>query len=153
MKRISIFLLPVVAVVFAAFLSGCASFNGPKFSKYEEVPKGKAIVYFYRPSAFMGKGVSYDVWVDGINKPFTRIYNGGYFPYITSPGKVLFKAKTEAEKEVAVDAKAGESYYVWCSIGVGLFVGRPHLEQVTKEVADPDLKECKLLPPAEQEQK
>jgi hypothetical protein len=152
-KRIVSFLIPVIAISFAVFLAGCASFDGPQFSKFEQVPQGKAIVYFYRPKAFVGGAVSYDVWVDGINVPFTRIYNGGYFPYIADPGKILFKAKTEAEKEIAIDAKSGEAYYIWCSVGMGLFVGRPHLEQVTREVAEPDIKNCRLLPVAEPEKK
>lgn len=145
-KRISMILMPVIAITCAVYLTGCASLQGPEFSKVTKIPEGKAVVYFYRPKAFFGGAVSYDIWLDGVNVPFVHVYNGGYFPYIANPGKAVFKAKTEAEKEVTIEVKAGQSYYVLCSVGVGFWVGRPHLELMAKETAEADIKSCRLLP-------
>ncbi len=145
-KRISVFLLPIVIITCAVFMFGCASLQGPEFKKVEKIPEGKAVIYFYRPKAFFGGAVSYDIWLDGTSQPFTHMYNGGYYPYFANPGKALFKARTEAEKEVAVNnIKAGESYYVWCSVGVGFWTGRPYMEVVPKAQGEADIQGCRLL--------
>ena len=52
----------------------------------------------------------------------------GYFVYSAMPGEVEFSAQTEAKTSVTIDAKAGETYFVKGTVGLGVFVGHPALE-------------------------
>jgi ethanolamine utilization microcompartment shell protein EutL len=102
------------------------------------------LVYVYRPSSFIGGGVSYDVKVG--ETPITTLYNGGYFPYFSSPGEIEFWAKTESRSAVTLDVKAGETYFVKGTVGLGILVGRPHLMVMSPETAVAEITDCKLIP-------
>lgn len=124
-------------------LSGCASL-GPVYQKVEALPADQGLVYIYRPSSFVGGGVSYDVKVG--ETPVTTLYNGGYYPYFSAPGEVEFWAKTESRSAVTLDIKAGETYFLKGTVGVGLLVGRPHLTVVPEETGNTEITGCKLIP-------
>jgi hypothetical protein len=130
----------------AFLLTGCASL-GPKFTPVEEVKEDKGLIYIYRPNNFCGAGVSYDVKVG--ENPITTLYNGGYFPYFSNPGEVEFWAKTESKSAVTLDVNNGETYYIKGTVGVGFFVGRPHLIVVDPNIAEEEISKCKLIPPLE----
>lgn len=127
---LSIFVL-LIALFSSSHLIRCASleFEGTEFNYIKKIPDGKGVIYFYRHKQFAGSFVSYDLWLEGTNEPFTHIYNGGYYPYFANPGKAVFFAKrtgspmglvTEKKEEsVTIDVKAGESYYVWSSVKGG----------------------------------
>lgn len=134
----------LLALLSALLLSACAPTLGPVFQKVDRAPEGAAVVYIYRPSSFIGGGVYYDVRANGV--VVTTLYNGGYHPYVAKPGEVEFSAKTEATSSVTLDVKAGQTYYVRGTVGVGVFVGRPRLEVVPAEVAEKEIAETKLLP-------
>jgi len=88
----------------------------------------QGLVYFYRPSSFFGAAISYDV-----KRGFETagaIRNGTYFFTYTPPGPQVFWAKTEAKKEVLLNIEPGETYYVRCGVGFGIFVGRPKFKIV-----------------------
>jgi len=124
-------------------LSSCAGL-GPVYQKVEMVPDNVGLVYIYRPSSFVGGGVSYDVKVGEI--PITTLYNGGYYPYFSKTGEVEFWAKTESKSSVTLDIKAGQTYYIKGTVGVGFIVGRPHLMVISSEVGEKEIIECKLIP-------
>jgi len=124
-------------------LSGCAAL-GPTYTAAPEAPKGKATIYVYRESGFVGGGVAYTVNANGI--PVSTLPSGGYFVYYATPGEVELSAKTEASTSVTVDAKAGETYYVKGTVGVGVFVGHPHLVLVSREIGAKEIAACKLVP-------
>lgn len=132
-----------VSLLLLTLLSGCASL-GPVYQKVDVVPPNKGLVYIYRPSSFVGGGVSYDVKVG--EAPVATLYNGGYYPYFSNPGEVEFWAKTESKSAVTLDVKTGETYFVKGTIGVGLLVGRPHLMVVPNEVGAKEIADCKLIP-------
>ncbi|NCU32827.1 MAG: DUF2846 domain-containing protein [Candidatus Moranbacteria bacterium] len=133
-----------------ALLSGCAGL-GPVYHKVEVIPEEKGLVYIYRQKSFVGGGVSYDVRVG--ETPITTLYNGGYFPYLSDPGEVEFWARTESKSAVTLDVKAGETYFVKGTVGVGFLVGRPHLSVVDKEIGFQEIANCKLIPEKKQEAK
>jgi hypothetical protein len=54
---------------------------------------------------------------------------------------------------VTLDVKAGEVYYIKGTVGVGFFVGRPHLIVVPRAIAENEILECKLIPAAKAEAK
>jgi hypothetical protein len=122
--------------------TGCASL-GPIYSKVDKIPDNAGLVYFYRPSSFIGGGVSYDI-KDG-DTVVTTLYNGGYYPHFSAPGEKEFWARTESKSSITLDVKSGQTYYVKGGVGVGFFVGRPHLMVVDPAVAEKEIGECKLI--------
>ncbi len=125
------------------FVGGCATL-GPVYQKVEKIPDNMGLVYIYRPSSFIGGGVSYDVKVG--ERVITTLYNGGYYPYFAKPGELELWARTEAKSSVTLDVKPGETYYVKGTVGVGFLVGRPHLIVVQASVGEKEITECKLIP-------
>lgn len=93
----------ILVVVVTAVLAGCASL-GPPFMEEPSIPEGKALVYIYRPSSFVGSAISYLVTANDM--PVVTLYNGGYFPYFTDPQTIRFWAKTESESFVIIEAAA-----------------------------------------------
>lgn len=136
----------IIAALFACmlFLNGCGPTLGQIYQKADTVPENMGMVYIYRPSSFVGGGISYDVKV--AETPVVTLYNGGYYPYLSKPGEVEFWAETESKSSVTLDIKAGESYYIKGTVGVGFIVGRPHLMLVSQEVAESEISKCKLIP-------
>ena len=126
-------------------LSGCATL-GAAYTPDSNAPRDKGTVYVYRPKAFTGGAISYTVSVNGAE--VSSLPSGGYFVYYATPGEAEISAKTEAKTSVTVDVKAGQSYYVQGSIGMGVFVGHPHLTQVTNDVGAKEIANCKLVPAA-----
>ena len=86
------------------------------------------LVYFYRESHFGGAGIQYDIRDNG--DVIGALQSGTYFFENVTPGKHIYSAKTEAESDVTVDVKAGETYYVQGTISMGFFAGHPHLKLV-----------------------
>jgi len=123
--------------------SGCATL-GPTFTADTAVAADRAAVYVYRSPGLVGGALSPNVAANGV--PLADLPSGGYFVYHAAPGEVELSARTEAKTSVTLDAKAGQVYYVKGSIGVGVFVGHPHLVIVTNDIGEREIKECKLVP-------
>lgn len=141
MKRICSVLL--IAVVLLTTSVACAPTLDQVYKKVEGFPSNKALVYIYRPSG-MGAAVYYDVKANG--KVVTTLYSGSYYPFVTEPGEIEFSAKTEASDEVTLDAKPSQTYFLRGSVGLGFFVGHPHLTIVPADEAEQEIVDCKLLP-------
>jgi hypothetical protein len=133
MKRI---IAQIAAGILLCTAVGCAPTLGDAYKRVEAVPSAKALVYIYRPSG-MGGAVYYDVKANG--KVVTTLYSGSYYPYVTDPGEIEFSAKTEASDEVTIDAKANQTYFLRGSVGLGFFVGHPHLTVVPAEEAEKEI--------------
>lgn len=136
-------IIAVALIANVALLSGCATL-GPAYKPESGSPVGKATVYVYRDFNVFGGGMTYMVWGNGV--PIASLPAGGYFVYHAPPGKVQLSAKSEASTSVTVEAKSGEVYYVKGTIGLGIFVGRPRLVLVPKEVGEKEIAGCKLVP-------
>ena len=132
----------LLAMVLAA-VSGCVSL-GPPFQPVASVPAGKALVYIYRPPSFVGSAVSYEVNAGQL--PIVTLYNGGYFPYFTKPGRIDFWAKTEATSFCILELEAGQIYYLKGKVQMGILVGRPDLQQVHSAMGQIEIMDCKLIP-------
>lgn len=128
--------------VMGLLLGGCATL-GPKFTPETTAQPDRAAVYIYRPGSF-GAAVHPHVTANGV--PLAELQPNGYFLYHAAPGELELTAKTEATSSVTLDVKAGETYYVKGSIGIGFFVGHPHLVIVSKDVGEKEIVECKLVP-------
>ena len=134
-------LFPLLIVGLA--LSGCATL-GPAFTPDTAARPNEATVYVYRSPGFVGAALSPTVNANGV--PLEDLPAGAYFVYHAVPGEIEFSAKTEAKTSVTVDAKPGQVYYIKGSIGVGVFVGHPHLVQVANDVGEKEITACKLAP-------
>jgi len=137
--------LPVPWFVILLLL-GCATTSGQRFGPETTIPTDKALIYVYRDSGFVGGAVAYTVRANGVD--VAKLAAGGYFPYYATPGEVEFSAQTEAKTSVTIDAKAGQTYYIKGTIGVGVFVGHPHLVVVPNEVGAREILACSLVPGA-----
>jgi hypothetical protein len=140
MKRV---ISQIAAGILLCTAIGCAPTLGQVYKNVEAVPSNKALVYIYRPSG-MGAAVYYDVKANG--KVVTTLYNGGYYPYFTDPGEIEFSAETEASDEVTIDTKVNQTYFLRGSLGIGFFVGHPHLIVVPAQEAEKEFVDCNLLP-------
>ena len=126
-------------------LAGCATL-GPKFEPEKTAPTDYALVYVYRLPGIVGGGVVYTVRANGSD--ISTLPAGGYFVYHAPPGEVELSAQTEAKTSVTIDAKAGHTYYVRGSVGIGVFIGHPHLVVVSDDVGAKEIADCKLVPGA-----
>ena len=138
----------LMMIVVTALISGCASL-GPKFESVSVIPDSQAVIYIYRPSRFVGGAVKPSVY-DG-DKVITELVSGGYYPYFVNPGKVELWSKTESKSSVELVAEKGRTYFVRGTIGMGVFVGRPHLEVVPEKVGMEEIKECKRVMDSEKQ--
>lgn len=129
----------------AVFAAGCSA-SGAAFKPLEPIPSDKGVVYIYRQPSFVGSAVYGTVTADA--KPVTKIQNGGYYPYVASPGPVHFEVTTEATNEADVDVEAGKAKYLKTTIGMGFLVGHLSLTEVSSEIGKQEIGECKLLPAA-----
>lgn len=118
----------VLAACAAAFMAGCASVKTAELAQLPTVKDDQALVYVYRESAFVGGGVSYDVYLG--EKKVGGLTNGSFFFVDVPPGEHRFWAKTEAEDDVTIHAEAGKTYYIQGEVDMGVLVGQPDLTEV-----------------------
>ena len=71
-------------------LSACGHL-GKQFDGQEVPDENEALIYYYRPSRFIGSGVYYDIKENG--EKITTLYNGGYYLHKTTETLVLGSAK------------------------------------------------------------
>ena len=124
------------------FLAGCSNL-GHEFDGLQKPNADEVLIYYYRPSKFVGCGEFYDVKENG--KKVTTLYNGGYFLHKTISEKKVITAKTETSSDLSFFPENGETYFVRGKIKIGALVGRPELELVEKEVALKELQNCKII--------
>lgn len=136
----SIFALPLLLLL-CLDASGKA---GPTFEPEQSPPPDRGVVYVYRDFNLIGSGASYMVEANGV--PVARLPSHGYFVYFAKPGEVEFSARTEAKTSVTIDVEAGKSYFIKGTIGVGVFVGHPHLVAVPNDIGEAEIADCKLVP-------
>jgi len=120
------------------FVTSCASVEKDTGSVAQDRPgPGKALIYFYRPRRMMGMAVGFDVR-EGDRK-LGGLPNGSYFVYHVIPGTHTFSAATEVTKTVTINVRAGQTYYIEGTLGMGAFVGRPELTIVSEQQGPGDL--------------
>lgn len=88
-------------------------------------------LYVYRPKAFKGGGVSYQVHVNENN--LGKLINHSYLSTELPAGEYEVWAKTEARKGIHIRIGANEIVCVKGGISFGFVVGRPKFEQVSLE--------------------
>ena len=131
MLRKAMFISAVSAL--CALVAGCAS--GPKVSESgaikQTVPNGKSQIIVYRTS-LLGAAVQPAVLLDG--RRIGACAPNGAFNAFVSPGPHQLSATTEVTETINVNAPAGRTAYVKCSIWFGFFIGRPAWEEVPPSI-------------------
>ena len=139
-----------VVAAFVAILCGCVSTaTGLVYKKIDHTPKGMAIVYIYRSPKFTGHWVSFGLFAsdaDG-DKKIVELRGGGYYPYYTRPGKLHLYANTETTSSLTMLLNAGDQRFVKVTMIPGAMVAKPLLTEVTAEIGELEIKECRLIQP------
>jgi len=129
-----------------AFLTGCASvpmasMEADQEAKKFTLPSNDANIYLYRNES-MGGAVSMTVSLDGRMAGNTGPKT--YFLWRVAPGKHEIASHTENTAKIVIDTKAGNNYYVWQEVKMGMWAARSQLHKVSKEQGQKAVNECKL---------
>ncbi|RYY13213.1 MAG: hypothetical protein EOO36_16215 [Cytophagaceae bacterium] len=94
------------------------------------------MLHLYRPSRVIGFAIGYDVRLN--DSVVHRASNGSQAVLRQPrPGTILLSAKTAAREELSLTLEPGREYYVRCTLGAGVAVGRPVLRQVSGAEGSP----------------
>ena len=90
-----------------------------------------ALLHIYRNSG-VGALVNYDLYLGDsvicrVNNKWKKTIK------INKDGLNTLWARTEAKRELPINIKFGNEYYIRCSVSMGAFVGRPKLELVDNQ--------------------
>ncbi len=96
-------------------------------------PAGKGQIVFFRSSMV---GMILACTVHEGDATVSRLANGKYFVHVFDPGVHTFVVASEAKDVLRMEVEAGETYYVKCSINMGLIAGRPNLSPSDKDTFD-----------------
>jgi Protein of unknown function (DUF2846) len=121
--RCSMLGLALAAVV---AVTGCATANGPAFSKIEPATAGKAQLYLYRKAAIYAMGASYAVANVGSKQSYGELFNASYLVIALDAGKQVVSVDEKGFaklKTFEVQAEAGKNYFVEYDSSKGLLLG------------------------------
>jgi hypothetical protein len=141
----STFVIPVSAQDSAPVAAPTATSDAPS-AAIGAPETGKALVVFFRPSAFKGMAIGFKIR-EG-EAELGRLRNGNFFTLQVDPGKHDYVVHSEAKDVTTIEAEEGETYFLSGEINMGLMVGRPNLSPSNLEafkVAFPKLKKSKPL--------
>ncbi len=130
----------LIVTILACILSGCSA-GGSPFLMPDKATQGKALVYFFRPSAFVGNMASPTLVDNG--KEIGDIENGQFVKYEALPGKHKFHTDTMIiDKETEFDLVAGETYYIRAALQQGFWTSTWQLTRIFPEEALQEMKSC-----------
>jgi hypothetical protein len=144
MQKMFVRLVCLSVILMTVTIAGCSA-TGRPFVHVDPIPDGKGIVYVYRPDRTVGCAVSGTIRANGV--PITNVKNGGYYPYVADPGRVNLNVTTEVENSTDITVEAGREKYVKTTVGMGFFLGHLKLGEVSSDVGEREIRECRLLDP------
>lgn len=136
----------LATILLVLSLFGCASVpmgdpaQDAAFKEFSTKPD-VAGVYIYRNESF-GAAVRMDVEVDG--KPLGQTAANTYFYTEVPPGQHTITSKSENTDSIVIDAIAGNLYYIWQEVKMGLLYARTKLHLVTENEGKKGVLETKL---------
>lgn len=142
--------LACALILFAVALGGCASvpMGDPQADAALKTfaPKpGKASLYVYRHETF-GAAIKMTVLLDG--KLLGDTASKTYLYAEVDPGKHQLISKTENDAVLDIDVLAGNNYYVWQEVKMGMFAARSFLQKVDDKAGQEGVLQCKLAAPS-----
>lgn len=127
-------------------LGGCSQATGPYFSPAEHLEPDQTIVYLYFPQQ-SGFSDHYTILANGTT--VTRLDEGGYYPFRTSPGRITFSMYGFPEKRnLTVAVEPGNKYFLKVAlIGQGTFTYNRYYQLflMSKEIADGEISQLRLM--------
>lgn len=138
----------IIALLATVFVTGCAT--GTKFTAVDKAPDDKALIYVYRMFNVGGMAASHSIYANG--ELVADFWNGSYYPYFVSPGKVRFSSKCQSpnwainavgssDNLLTIDAVSGHTYYAQFHIGD---TWGPKLVMVPEDVGAKKIQKCHL---------
>jgi len=139
--------LSLAALATAAIVSGCASVpmasaDADAAAKTYKVEPGKANVYIYRNENF-GAAVKLPVLIDNVAVGDTAA-NTYLFKQV-DPGNHIITSKAEHDSKLSLDAEAGQNYFIWQEVKMGLWAAGSELHLVDEAKGKAGVAECKLV--------
>lgn len=104
----------VLPIAILVALTGCSA-TGPAFRDLTGVSNDKATLYVYRPSTLTNSGNAPNLFVNEVDHG--PLWNAGYIPLSSPPGKVSLVLKGEQMKwglppiGTSIQVEAGKTYY------------------------------------------
>ena len=103
---------------------------------------GHANLYVYRNEA-MGSAIKMPLLLDNMSIGDTGPHTYALRQVI--PGKHTIVSKTEKDVSLDFTAEAGQNYYVWQEVKMGMWAARSALHVVDEKTGQEAVKECKLI--------
>ncbi len=95
---------------------------------FDKAPADKGQIIFYRPG---GAGTLIGCLVregEGADeKRLSKLTGNRYFIHLATPGVHKYWVKSESTDRLTMEVEPGETYFVKCTIAMGIIVGRPNL--------------------------
>lgn len=118
------------------FLSACATIPYSSIEQdqdaklFNQPPSGKSSLYIFRDETFSGY-LAFKVKID--NQTLGESKGETYFYQIIDPGLHRVTGISLSPSVLTFEAIAGESYYIWQDVQVGLLVAGNELKMVSPE--------------------
>jgi len=142
-----------VALLGAAtlLLAGCASvpMASPDLdaaAKRFEAPTDKAAIYVFRDET-MGAAITMSVFLD--EKLVGKTGAKTYYRIEGAPGSHTLRGDAENDSVLQLDARAGQTYFVWQEVKMGVMIARNKLQIVDASRGQAGVRKCKLALGAE----
>lgn len=136
----------LISLLLVLVVTGCASV--PMASLEEDnnakgftPPTNKASLYIYRNESF-GGAIPLSVAVNGRVLGQTAAMT--YFRLDVLPGKYTIESQAENVSTLNISADAGNNYYVWQEVKMGMWTARSLLQQTDEAAGTAAVKQCKL---------
>lgn len=129
-------------------LGGCASVPmapaeaDAKAKTFVAPTDGNATVYIYRNES-LGSAIKMPLLLDNASVGDTGPHT--YVVREVSPGKHTIVSKTEKDVSLDIDARSGQTLYVWQEVKMGVWSARSALHEVDTSTGQEGVKECKLI--------
>jgi hypothetical protein len=109
-------------------------------------PAGKAQIVFWRPGTLIGGALGCTVREgEGTEEvQVARLGAGKYWVHLANPGKHVFWTTGEAKDRLTMELEEGETYFVRCSIGMGVMSGRAQVSPSDRAAFEKKAKGMKL---------
>ncbi len=123
--------------------AGANAVAAPSSPTPEDSTRGRATIYFFRPSSLVGSAVDFNVMQN--NRQIGRLVNNSYFEFQSDAGKHLFSAypahaPTTSSTSATYEIETGKTYYIEYELswGIGSF------KQISEEQGQSRLKSLRL---------
>jgi len=140
-------LIPLSLILSIALLAGCASVpmappDADTSAKSFQTDPAMANIYVYRNES-LGAAVKMPVLIDNVWVADTAADT--YIFKKVGPGRHVITSKTENDSTVTIEAQAGNNYFVWQEVKMGMFAARSELHVVDDAKGREGVMECKLV--------